>query len=107
MDKLGILDDGNHTVISYDNTRLALPKKIHRQLLNMLHFPHLGQINTIRAVRCWYWLNIIDHDIKKDVEMFDICSNIKHNYEEEKWSCRQSLIGYTIKGTTSYGLWDI
>ena len=80
---LGVLEDKNRTIITYKDSRLVPPRSFRQKLLSLLHIPHLGETNTLRAATSRYWWLHMDKDIKQKVSGCDTCIQISSTLKRE------------------------
>ena len=90
--RLGLLDNNNNTLITYNEERIVPPRKIRTQLLNLLHLPHLREANTLRVARSTYWWKTMTEDVIKVVKSCKVCIQIAPTLKKEKLAEKETRL---------------
>ena len=70
-DSLGVLWDGS--LLTYDLTRLVIPRAAWKELICLAHLSHMGVICTYQSLRCRYYWKGMKNDVQVMVEGCKVC----------------------------------
>ena len=65
-DNIGLLQD--ESLMTYENTRLVVPKSVRGELIKIAHIPHMGVICTYQSLRVRYFWKQMKADVEEALQ---------------------------------------
>ena len=70
-DNIGLLQD--ESLMTYENTRLIVPKGVRDKLIKIAHVPHMGIICTYQSLRVRYFWKRMKADVEEALRGCEVC----------------------------------
>ena len=75
-EKLGILDEKENSLLTFDVKRLVIPISKREEIMKILHLNHQGATKTYAAARSRYFWPSMKEDAKRITENYQVCKEL-------------------------------
>ena len=75
-EKLGVLDEKENSLLTYDVKHLVIPVSKRDQIMKILHLSHQGATKTYAAARSRYFWPSMKEDAKRITENCQVCKEL-------------------------------